>query len=76
VGVGLPPRLHDTAWNHPVLEAGISDSGVYVSPQIGIGERVRVDVFGSYGDVDTWRLALGVRYRPRLRRPSGSTSGP
>lgn len=62
LGVGLPPKLH-TDWNHPVLKLGLADSGGYGWVEIPIGQDSMVDVFGSYGDEQTWRVALGARWR-------------
>ncbi|MCA9570473.1 MAG: hypothetical protein KC656_21670 [Myxococcales bacterium] len=61
-GVGLKPTLRG-AWNHPVLRAGLGDAGVYGWTQLPLGESGMLDALVSYGDRDTWRVALGARVR-------------
>jgi hypothetical protein len=65
LGFGVPPHIGPGArWNHPVVRLGVVDSGPYGGLELGLGEQVRLDAFVSYADQETWRGALGIRWRP------------
>lgn len=61
-GVGLPPKL-DAAWNHPILQVGIADTGFLAATAVPLGEHGQLEAIGTYGDTNTWRMGLGMRWR-------------
>ena len=70
-GAGVAfPRLGNR-WEPFQVRAGLSLSGIYLSPTIPLGQVGNLDLFGAYGDPDTW----GVTTRVRVHFPADADAG-
>lgn len=70
LGFGLPPVFEPGAWNHPILRLGVSSTGLVGAAEIGVGRQFRIDALVAYGDRNYSRGSIGLKWRPRLRRPT------
>jgi prolipoprotein diacylglyceryltransferase len=61
VGVGVAlERTLPSHWS--TVRFGIADSGFFVSPTLPLKNGLEIEPFASVGDLDTWQLALNVRF--------------